>query len=1249
MKNVFLIILVAIFATVGNAAVVHVRQQTVAGSQTNELFYTTRETANSYTTQTAPAISGYVFTHWSIEPASTNVFVCRDDWGRALDAASYRLYEDVTLTANYLPESFDADDDGVADGWELYWYGSLDVSDNIDTDGDGMAFAEELAAGTNPYFPDAFSSGGVVVLQGDAVQYNPKNMHYCVIRSEPEGKLFSTISNLVVAGRSVNTPSCSSTNSTFAYWTQDGVRIADEFGRAVEQITFVMPTNETELVAVCENDATRRLQFFWYGTTDVALDSDTDGDGLIFSEELECGTNPLFPDIFVAGGVTALLSGVMQYTNVTHQSGDTEDKYSYVIRSEPEGKLFSTISNRVVAGKTLTTPSCSSTNSTFAYWTQDGVRMADEFGRAVEQITFVMPTNATELIAVCELDAARRQQLYWYGNTEIALDSDTDGDGLTLSEELDAGSNPHLSDRYLAGGVERYSGAVHEVNLQPFEQETGAVVDGAYVQMFTSPMAGNLDASMTFGANASPAVVDWNGDGLDDLIIAFTGGARLYLNVGAVNNPEFEMEDLPANMVTAFDDMDYPIVAGDGTNGVYVSDNGGEIIFYGFAHQRWFETELEGVPAICGGTLVALTGNGWIDSVDVETCPILDVPVENGWSITCADSDSDGRVDILASDIDGRIWHYRNMGDSRFVLQDKVWGGSCPGFALGLTLAAWDADGDGDADCLCGTAEGKLMLLKNPKVGRPIGLTGLSGVDNALLAWSPNIQPQIRGYRVYRSVAGENAYENLVMPYVPLPEYRDVPSATTAYDYKVSAVSRFYTAGNSTPVLRESAATDPVRVNLGTVSLSPGDAAAFGGMNVDVSLSMENSLGVGASGGEIVVKYDSLLTPVDVKPSGLTEKAEFSWTKDDVAGTLTISITGGTIDAGSGTFFTLVFGTQDVEEETSASITLASASLKSAEGANIVVVLPEAGSSSGGTITITPFEEDEEEAEDIGKDLPKPSDIPDEGDDNNIDEEDVENNDDVDKDESQIEIRGYGGQAGLVVGIAKATVGKTEIVTLPVGIRSLNFSHWWGGSGNLNVSVSRTTLKFTYDPVLLEPTGVEGLLGTAWTWSAENGVLAVKGRATSGNLSLGSLPTSRTQYPLKLTFRVLEQYSKHEALVGFGDVILATTSFRKVYTPIRHFGGVAIKYTRPQGDSTIVAPYSLGDINGDGKLTRTDLNRMANIVGLLGFFATRNEIRAGDYNGNGWLDHGDYQLMRQHFRKLGVVANGESGQGGGRW
>ena len=65
-------------------------------------------------------------------------------------------------------------------------------------------------------------------------------------------------------------------------------------------------------------------------------------------------------------------------------------------------------------------------------------------------------------------------------------------------------------------------------------------------------------------------------------------------------------------------------------------------------------------------------------------------------------------------------------------------------------LAAVDWEDDGDLDCLCGTADGKLMLLRNPKVGRPTNLKATAGVDNVLLTWDPNQQSRVRGYKVYR-------------------------------------------------------------------------------------------------------------------------------------------------------------------------------------------------------------------------------------------------------------------------------------------------------------------------------------------------------------------------------------------------------------------------------------------------------------------------------------------------------------------
>ena len=134
------------------AEVVHVYEQTSAGGVTNQIGDTTLETGRTYSTQPAPAISGYIFTGWTI--STTQEFDSRDDWGRAFDSAPFKLYEETVLTANYLAASLDSDGDGVADGYEWYWYGNLDQDGASDTDGDGATFAEELAAGTKPLFPE---------------------------------------------------------------------------------------------------------------------------------------------------------------------------------------------------------------------------------------------------------------------------------------------------------------------------------------------------------------------------------------------------------------------------------------------------------------------------------------------------------------------------------------------------------------------------------------------------------------------------------------------------------------------------------------------------------------------------------------------------------------------------------------------------------------------------------------------------------------------------------------------------------------------------------------------------------------------------------------------------------------------------------------------------------------------------------------------------------------------------------------
>jgi hypothetical protein len=530
--------------------------------------------------------------------------------------------------------------------------------------------------------------------------------------------------------------------------------------------------------------------------------------------------------------------------------------------------------------------------------------MADALGRAVDSVKVTASNNEKiELIAVVVDNVDERERMYWYGR-DVADDSDTDGDGYTFAEELAAGTDPLMPDRSILGGIDWRDSNQAELNLQPYEQVQGAVVNGAFEQLFTSPVVGNTGTSATFGEGGAvwPVVADVNGDGKWDIVVCWgedkvkvvgEGEVRrvVYLNVGSSGNPEFVV----------------------GQN-VSIPPS---------------------VDLMMNSTakLAALT---------------LDVEPLNALSAT-----TNGAT-LLVSDTEGRIWYYEGNGDSsqgsgvsgqesgdsnsklqtlNYQLQHKVWGGSHAGFANGLRLAAVDWEDDGDLDCICGTAEGKLMLLRNPKVGRPTNVKALVGVDNVLLTWDPNQQSRIRGYKVYRGTGngeeGTDGYTALV-PGEPnvstiyttaLPRYRDFPSdgalvstRPTNFSYKVSSISRFYTAGNSTPTITESPATEAVSAQLGTVKFFWNDVICKLGANAEIMLSIENSMNFNVAGKTQKVRYDpEYLRPLKIAKTGLTEGCEVVGRVDpnapDGDGLWEITFIGGTLPAGGGKFLTLVFET----------------------------------------------------------------------------------------------------------------------------------------------------------------------------------------------------------------------------------------------------------------------------------------------------------------------------------------------------
>lgn len=855
---------------VARANQVHVVQQTLVDGVATQLSDQVLETGSTYSTQTAPTRSGYIFTHWSSNQPEP--IVNRDRHGRAKEVASYKVYAEMILSANYLPASQDKDADGLADGYEIYWYGTTDILPTSDTDGDGYTFAEEIAAGTNPLLAEDSTFGAVVWDEGETLQYNPENLAPYVIRSEPEGKLFATQSDYAKPGTVKTSPSVSKA-SGFAYWTLNGVRQADRHGRAKDSVSFTMTGEPIELIAVRIDNSTERELAYWYGPeSGIAADSDTDNDGYTFAEEIAAGTNPILAEDSTFGAVVWDEGELVEY--------NPEALLPYIIRSEPDGKLFATQSATVKVGTLVAAPSVSKADG-FAYWTLNGERLADRHGRAKDSVSFTMPKGEVELIAVCFDDATERELAYWYGpNSGLNSDSDTDGDGYTFAEEIAAGTNPILAEESTFGAVVWDDGETLEVNLQPFDQWQGAIIDNEYKQLFVSIWKKN--DSVDFGAAVTPIIVDLNDDGLFDLVIILEDGRKIvYLNVGSSGNPEFK--EVP-----------------------------------------WDDAWLAKLEAT---------------KVDVDSLT-LDTPIINGLSYAMADIDKDGIVDLLASDSDGRIWYYKGFKDGeevRYVLQHKVWGGSFPGFAAGLTIAAVDWDDDGDIDLVCGTEDGKLMLLNDPRSGRPTNVRAEAGATDVVLRWDANVNSRVRGYGIYRG-ASKESYDKIQNLW-PLTQYRDQPNVLQDYYYRVTGKSRFYTAGNSTPVESESMPTDAVFVRF-TPELWLNDTSSYTDEDVEVVVSVNNSVGIATVGFVLGFNYDAaVLEPKEVIADGLS--AGMSFASNIQSGKWMVRVTSGELKTGSGILLKLKFHVKAIKNPVPTEVALTSAALKSSLGQPITIRLPQ--------------------------------------------------------------------------------------------------------------------------------------------------------------------------------------------------------------------------------------------------------------------------------------------------------------------
>jgi hypothetical protein len=222
-----------------------------------------------------------------------------------------------------------------------------------------------------------------------------------------------------------------------------------------------------------------------------------------------------------------------------------------------------------------------------------------------------------------------------------------------------------------------------------------------------------------------PSYVDWNNDGLEDLVVGEGGGGgnpgyvRIYLNEGTASSPQFSG---PSYAMSGGTELTYssgcncgclglfPRVVywdGDDRKDLIVGTPDGTVILY-----RNIGTDTD--PTFDGGTMLQFG----------PAEPKADISVGLRATPTVIDWNNDGMKDLAVGALDGRIHLFINEGTDvapDFLIEtfaknedgsDLVVPPLGPIFGRSSPVIL-DLDGDGCKDLLTGNTEGKLLFYKN--------------------------------------------------------------------------------------------------------------------------------------------------------------------------------------------------------------------------------------------------------------------------------------------------------------------------------------------------------------------------------------------------------------------------------------------------------------------------------------------------------------------------------------------------------